>query len=358
MSARTAKTDGLTRFANLSPSAARVFLVVAVVSIEYSAVRSYEVDPATINVRRLDRCLNDQDLYVAVSDRVRRGEDYYAAASAELVRRHYPTGSAFQWRMPTYAWIFGRTPTPAWGRWMLLVLAVFAMTTAYSAARRSGSRASGIATVTVLAASYGWIAFPQPSYFMELWSGLFILGAACLLSVDRWRSGAVCAGLALGCRELALPFVVVATLGALAFRHHRAALILLLIIGVFLLSYWLHVRAITRYATLDTSGLSLPWITFGGLPFVLSTCRMNFILAVLPVWCTAVYMPLSLLGLLGWRGQGPALLTATTVGYMSFFVIVGLPFNFYWGWMTMPLLVLGFVRAFPALRDLLTAATK
>ena len=52
----------------------------------------------------------DTALYRAEVDRIRAGEGYYEAASAELVQRGYPTASVFNWR----------TPLPMWLRTLLL----------------------------------------------------------------------------------------------------------------------------------------------------------------------------------------------------------------------------------------------
>ncbi len=79
---------------------------------------------------------------------------------------------------------------------------------------------------------------------------------------------------------------------------------------------------------------------------------MNFLLAVLPAWVTALYVPLAILGLLGWPARGATPMKLTAVCYLALFSIIGQPANFYWGWLIAPVLALGIVRAPQAVRDL------
>lgn len=100
------------------------------------------------------------------------------------------------------------------------------------------------------------------------------------------------------------------------------------------------------------------WLALGGVRFALATCRMNFVLAALPPWCSPLYLSLSLLGLIGWPGREAVLLRATAIVYLGFFAFVGRPENFYWGWLLTPSLFMGFVWHPMVLRDSLSKTTK
>src|SRR5262249_19156475 len=93
------------------------------------------------------------------------------------------------------------------------------------------------------------------------------------------------------------------------------------------------------------------WIKFGGVPFLLTTSRMGLLLG-LPMRAVAVYLPLALLGVFGWRGPLGTRLIATVGSYVLLFSVAGTPANFYWGGVYSPLLAYGAACSFPACRDL------
>jgi len=88
------------------------------------------------------------------------------------------------------------------------------------------------------------------------------------------------------------------------------------------------------------------------------TCRMNAYLFNAPLWLSALYLPLALLGLAGWRGWTGARLALTAAAYVAAFAVVGQPFNDYWGLLDAPLFAFGFAAAPAALRDLYVAIRK
>jgi len=80
------------------------------------------------------------------------------------------------------------------------------------------------------------------------------------------------------------------------------------------------------------------WIQFGGLRFLLITRRAGLLLGF-PFWVAALYLPLAVLGLAGWRGPVGIRVTATLAAYLVAFSVVGAPsMNFYWGAIYAPLL--------------------
>ncbi len=301
----------------------------------------------------------DANLYSAIAGRVRQGENYYDAAAAELGSRGYPRASIFNWRTPVYAWVFGMLPSPVWGRILLVVIASLSIGSACVVLGRSDRDPMLLAVAAGLVASYsGWLVHPYPPYFTEIWSGLFISLSCCCLSANRWGLGVVAAAAALAFRELALPYVAVMSLLAVRQRRWYALCSLFIAIVTFMVMFILHYLNVIQRFPLGVSARCTEWVALGGTSFVLSTCRMNFILAALPPWCSAIYLPLSLLGLLGWEGREATPIRWAAFTYLLIFSCVGMPFNFYWGWICVPLLFIGFCWSTIAFRDLFAVISR
>jgi len=347
-------TPSRTRLTNLPATAAWAILLCVVFLTEYLFVASSDVRPAP---GRLDvpKTFNDARLYEAVAGRVRHGEDYYAAAALELNRRGYPTGSTFNWRMPSYAWIFGSWPWPDSGRAVLIATTLLASAVAGVMSSGASGRLARCIGAAVFLASCGWVLYPEPAYFMEFWSGLFLLFSCYMAEVDRWEWCVLSIAVALALRELAFPFAIIALVVMLGRRRWGAVLGLCFVMVAFLAGFAWHSQSVARQAQ-TAAPIFRQWITFGGGAFVVSSTRMNYLLALLPGWCAALYLPLALLGLAGTRGAGYSLAAFGAFSYTIGFLFVGMNFNFYWGWMPMPLLVLGFVQSPRVLRDLWAAA--
>src|SRR5262249_52413538 len=99
------------------------------------------------------------------------------------------------------------------------------------------------------------------------------------------------------------------------------------------------------------------WLVFGGLRFVLLTARMNRFFFTAPAWLHAIYVPLALLGLAGWRGMLGLRMFLTALAFVLAFCVVGNPrINDYWGLLYVGLLPFGIAWAPLALRDLVRAA--
>jgi hypothetical protein len=163
---------------------------------------------------------------------------------------------------------------------------------------------------------------------------------------------------ALFVRELALPYCVISL--ALAAWHRRKPESAAWLVGLALYGLFMTYHALQVTGRLTGADLAhkTSWIQFGGVGFLLATARMNFLLMGLPAWCTAVYLPLSLLGLAGWRGSMGHRVALATGAYAAAFAIVGMPVNFYWGLMYTPLLTFGFARSAISLRDLASAVRR
>ena len=98
------------------------------------------------------------------------------------------------------------------------------------------------------------------------------------------------------------------------------------------------------------------WFRFGGLTFVVAIAQMNACLILLPVWITAIYFVVAIIGFAGWRSDWGRRITLAASVYIAAFSIVGNDFNRYWGLMIAPLFCFGAVHAPRAIADLWRAA--
>jgi len=95
-------------------------------------------------------------------------------------------------------------------------------------------------------------------------------------------------------------------------------------------------------------------VQFGGIAFLLRASSVGWLM-ILPPWVTAIYLPVSVLGLAGWT-QPIARRVALTVGaYLAAFSIVGHFVNLYWGALYTPLLSFGAVIGGVSLYELIRA---
>ncbi len=299
---------------------------------------------------------SDLLLYQRIIERVHSGESYYNAAGSELRAAGYATGSPFNWRSPTYAWFIGSLPTPAWGQLILVVCSIATAIMAYTVVLREGGPWKAVGLLLPLLGALIWcIDGPPPAFLsQELWAGTLIALSVCAYATTRWRLG-VAAGLAaLFYRELALPYCLISLFLAWRQKRHREVAIWLAGLAVYGVFLTYHILEVSHRIT-EADRVPTSWIQFGGTGFLLTTCRMNSFLFRLPSWVTALYLPLSLFGLVGWRGWTAARVGLTVVAYLTAFAVVGQPFNDYWGLLYAALLPFGLVWAPASLRDLYVA---
>ncbi len=346
-----------TRYATLSPLGAVLVLAMTIGSVDWCLIQGGGL--ASLNLRSLRSGLSDSILYKRVSARVRAGEGYYHAASTELKTQGYHRSSLFHWRMPVYAWFLGGLPSRPWAQAILGLGLLLGLTMASRLVSRDAGAPLGAFTATALVlACGGWLLHPEPVYFMEIWSGVALLIAACFQAQGRRMGATVAGAIALGLRELALPFCALSCVVAWRQKREREALTWCAIIAGFLLTLWLHNREVRLYNDSVSVVSNLGWFAFGGTKFLLSCCRMTYVLMALPPWCTAIYLPLALLGLYGWASRAALPFQRAVAGYLLLFAFVGKPFDFYWGWMFTPWLAIGAAWAPVALRDLVVAIAR
>jgi hypothetical protein len=342
----------VTRLAHLTRArAAAVAALLVLVTAWF--VASVVSPPARVDAAAEGRVAGTGDtaLYRAVVGRVRAGQGYYDAAGAELRARNYPVRPVFNWRQPTYAWLLARLPGPLWATALLVALGAAVVAAAGAWLRPRGPRAwLGFGLVTVTMAG---TLVPEFAFLQEAWAGTLIALGACLFARDRWRAGVAASLAALAFRELALLPCGVGLLLALRRRRWPEVAAWLVGLAVYAALMGLHFAEVTRHYL--PGDLARGWLARGGARFVVETCKWNPLLLALPSWAAALVLPLALLGLAAWRDPGAARVALTVSGYVAAFLVVGNPFNDYWGAIYAPLLTFGFISAPAALRDLVRA---
>jgi hypothetical protein len=312
----------------------------------------------------------DLQLYREVVAAVRGGSNYYDVAHVKIQQHGFPIASPFNWRLPTYAWVFSLLPGPAWIQGALIVLSILALALAFvSESKCSGLRYAAITTF-LLFGVVRWAIDGDAYFTQEVWAATLILISisACRLeskiqnpkSKIAWQLVAISAGLtALAFRELALPYCCVAV--AVSLWHRRwwqAAAWTAGIVAFFAFLAWHIGQVQSQLASTEAAaagGGLAQWLRFGGLDFVLLTTRMNSLLFAAPGWLLWLYVCAGLLGLARRNDAASQLACLAALAYLGAFAIVGRPENFYWGLMAAPLLPWGVAHAPAAIRELLGA---
>jgi hypothetical protein len=294
----------------------------------------------------------DLEVYRRIVARVHQGEDYYDAAGAELHAGGYATSSVFNWRLPVYAWLLAAFPRPEGAQVLLGLLALLALSLAFAGDRENGSVGRSLLLVIAMAGAFLWCIDGDAFFSQELWAGVLIAVSVGCFAVG-WRVSGIVVGLAaLFLRELALPYVLVAIVLACSERRWREAAAWCLGVGAFAVLLAWHAWKVQQHLTGQEWTEAEGWIQFGGPAFVVRTSQMNVWLFNLPAWLGLAYLLATMLGLLWWRGSQALRIGSTVALYVAAFLIVGKPFNAYWGLLYVALLPWGLIRAGSALREL------
>lgn len=341
-----------TRFAGISPLPARLVLAVLAVATVLLLVLAAPMEGMDTSGPGKQ---GDLITYGKVVDRLRAGEPYHQALHEELLAGDYGTRSVFNWRPPFFLSMIALFPSNLWARAALMVLAALALGLGSWLAGRSGGLVAVGVTAALLAMGLVSALVPQAELACEVWAGALILISASAYGLNiRWL-GVVAAVLALLTREIAAVYVIVCVVLAVRQRRWREVGAWVGALCGFAVYYGWH--ALTVLSLIGPADRAYPegWLQFGGLGFDLGTATFNGLFLLLPVWVTALYLPLAILGLIGWHSA--ARMAATVLGFLVLFALFGKPDNLYWGSMYTPLLALGLPWALPALRDLWAAAT-
>ncbi len=346
-----------TRYARLSRGAAIAVITATLVGTGWclwitATQQTGQLTPPADEKKR------DALLFRSVVDRVHAGEGYYEAWGSEVRSRGYPTRSIFNWRLPLFAWLNGNVPDLIWGQLLLSALALATVLMVYGIVCAESGIPTAMAAVFFVGFAVAVCLKPNVFLTTEIWSGTLIAFSVCAYA-HNWRTPGVTAGLlALFFRELALPYCLVSL--ALACWQKRRGEVLAWISGLLAFAIYLgfHALQVSRHQEVSDLAHTQGWVRFGGMAFILSTVGIHILLSDFPSWTWAFYLPLTILGLAGWRGEMGTRVSMTAGVYLAAFAVVGQPFNNYWGLIDAPLLALGFVRSPASLRDLVDSALR
>ena len=349
-----------TRFAGCSRGQAAGILVLLVAALGWCvwvALTQETIPARPAATGQGPEVQGDAEFHGTIVRRVHAGDNYYDAYAAELRQRGYVPHSMFNWRLPPYAWLLGKLPSPLWGQCLLILGALVTLGLGYGVTGRAAGQPAAAAYVVLGSGPFLWCLFPDLCLFTELWAGLLIALSVWGYAGGNWRLGLI-AGLGALCfRELALPYCLLSLAAACWQRRGREVawwLAGLTLCG--LLLGWHGLEASRRIPGTEVLHATA-WVQFGGTAFVLLTTQINFLLILAPAWVAALYLPPAFLGLASWRGPLAVRAGLTAGVFVAAFCVIGVkPHNAYWGLMYAPLLPIGLVRAPAAVRDLCNAA--
>jgi hypothetical protein len=343
-----------TRVAGLTRRQAAVILLLGLALLVWAVAAAQRFTPwvfSTIGII-------DLDLYREVVTRVHAGERYYDFVGDALTSHGYPISSTFNWRLPTYAWLLGSLPDPAYGRIGLVVLALASVVlTAHCVLSREVGPTGTIAgIILLLGGAFGWAIYEPDAYLTtETWCEAILLLSLSGYAARRWPFGVAAALAALALRELVLPYCVAAA--GLAWWYDRRAevrtwLVALAVAGAL---YTAHAAEVALHVEGATPAVRR-WLDPTGIWFLLRTAVMNVWFRGGPPTLTAIILTAGVIGLAGWRGETGARLRACTLVYLApLTVIRGWD---YWGFIYTPFVMLGLVRAPATIRDLIAAVAR
>lgn len=298
----------------------------------------------------------DTSLYHAEIRRMRHGEGYYQAASAELSQRGYPTRSVFNWRTPLPMQLIAGFPSDATAKYILGGLAAVLVLLSMVVLAEEQSVASAYVCGILMsgAVMFCWLG---DSYVMPIiWAEILIGLSLCLYARNRPLFGVLTGLAAIFCRDLAGPYCALCTILAVKNRAWKEVVLWLAGLGAYALYFLWHARQVGLHLSADASSHHETWIQFGGLPFLISLAQVNGYIINLPQWTAACFLLLALLGFASWNSAAGKRIAATAAVYLTLFSVVGHDFNQYWGALLSPLLCFGAARAPIALHDLWNAA--
>jgi hypothetical protein len=199
------------------------------------------------------------------------------------------------------------------------------------------SRASRLAAVVTSLAACGVVLIasaPGTVAMGEAWAGAFIALAVCAYAFDQRATGVVAGLIAMFLRELVAPFTLVCAAIALTERRWRELAGWLAGGLAYSVYYGLHLSRIWAHQLpTDLPGQG-SWIAWGGLSFLLTTVQWNGLLLLAPWGVVAAALALIVAGVL--TGRSPVHLRLGAGVYLVLFLIVGQPFDRYWGLLVWP----------------------
>ncbi|MGN6100565.1 MAG: hypothetical protein ACTHOR_05385 [Devosia sp.] len=294
----------------------------------------------------------DGDLYAAILGRMQGGEGYYPAAHQEMLARGYGTASVFNWRTPFHMsalrWLGGGIG----GQVVLAALGLAAGALSVASVLRADGRARALLFGVLVFLSLAAVIAPGTVYFSEVTAGVLMLLSVAAYGLGLRWAGFAAGLLALFLRELAIVYVLVALAIAVRQRWWREAVAWAAGLLAYAVYFGWHAQMVLGQLGPGDPAYPDSWLSFGGLRFVLATAQVDGLLFALPLWVTAVVLPIAVLALAGWRAPQSLRVLATVALYLLAFLCVGKPFNNYWGAVYTPLMAFGLAAVPAALADL------
>lgn len=274
----------------------------------------------------------DAALYVDIIARLQRGDPYYQACGEELRRGGYPTMSVFNWRTPAHYSLVAAL-TPAAATVVLKVLALVAVLLTGLVLLPHGRGVAAIGSLVQMGAVAS--AFrPDAVAVAELWAGVLLALALCAYTRSLPLAGAALGAAALFIRELSAPFCLVATVLALRSRRWRELAAWVVAAAAYAVYFGIHVWQVMAHQQPGDLAHVQSWLGWKGVQFVVATSGVNGWLGFLPAAAIPVFVALALAGAAAPRMPAHARLALLI--YLALFTVAGLPFNYYWGFVSAP----------------------
>jgi hypothetical protein len=292
-------------------------------------------------------------LYSGIIERVRAGEPYETAAVAAQRAGGFPLRPFVTVRPPALALIMARLPDLASANLLMRLLAI-AVVAAWTLRLWPAGRGP-LWPAWALMMVFTGVAWAIPgltfALFHECWAGLLIALSLALRTDRRFFAAVVVGLLAAVIRELAMPYLLVMAVLALAERRRGEALAFGAALAISLAALGLHAAAVLSLTT--PRDLASPgWVKLGGWPFVMATAQWNLLALLLGKTAAAVIVPGALAGVLARTDAVGLRLAALVIGYTLGFMAVGQPNDFGWGFVVAPLIGVGLALAPLAVADL------
>jgi hypothetical protein len=298
----------------------------------------------------------DTILYKKVLTDIEHGQGYYDAAGAEHRRLHFPTSPPEVFRLPTLAWILAALHFYMLQFGVLLALYGVVIVLFYRellAARLSF--AGRMISVAVMATGLSVIGLRDVLYWHEVWAALLMALSLLVYRTSRWWPAVLFGLTACLIREIAMPYLLVMAAFALYEKQWRQCAAWLGAVILAAVAFTVHIHM--------AAGLHMPgdfvspgWLGLGGWDFAIATAKWNVFLHELPYPLIALALCLGVIGLAGAQDGRARRAAVIVAGYLTGFLVVGRPDNYYWGVLYAPLLPAGFLLAPAALRDLFRKA--
>lgn len=300
---------------------------------------------------------NDLRLYRLIAERVARGDDYYASATALQRANGYPVAPGLTVRLPTLAFLtawLGLRGIVALN--YALVLAALFFTFRRFTREPGGQRVALVATALLLVG----LATGMAADFLvlhEVWAAELMVLSFALHRPDKrqWAGAWLAAAAGLAIRELALPFVLLMGAMALTRGDRREGAGWLALVMLFAVALVWHLSLAQAQIRPDDP-VSPTWLAFEGIGGWLYKVEHSSVLNLLPQVVAGPLVVLGVFGWTGWKTPAGAFAALLSIGYAVAFMIAGRQNNFYWGVIIVPFLFMGLGWMPFALRSLIGAA--